>query len=749
MGYTLKQSSTTEQDIAYGYAADGRFNALTADGTAFSYAYTTNSHLISGITQSGASWTQTNTYLSNRDLLDVIETKISSATKAKFDYAYDNLGRRTGVAKTGEVYSRYSASGLDTTWGYDDRNEITSEVSKLGGTSTVLTGRDDAYAFDNIGNRASTAGTTHNSNAAAYTSNSLNQYTQRVIPGVIDVAGLAPAAATVTVNASASGVTRHNDYYFKGLTVTNSAATLWQSVAVASSLGGSDTRNAFVAQTQEAFTYDYDGNLLTNGRWTRTYDAENRLIAMETVSAAYGAGAPRQKLEFKYDAFSRRVGKKLSHYASGWVLDYEHRFVYDGWNMIEELNVSGGTITKLRTFAWGLDLSGSRQGAGGVGGLLLVQEAGSTYFPAFDGNGNVHGLIKSSDGSLAAMYEYDGFGNTLRESGTYAASNPFRFSTKFADAETGEVNYGLRIYSPTLGRFITRDPIEEQGGLNPYAFVTNNGINKWDLLGMRVECRDVDRSVFHEGGVVVIARTQCFEVPDFGRPRIDVGFEPPVTFVLPPAVPIKEKNATRTPDKIGDKLRAYLDCMAKVEADYKATNDYLNGFHDRATSLIASSNDELYDELIKVGKGVTVGIVVGAAVAATVEYTGPMLLVRAGLSTTGTTAVVAKGAYGLALGSAGTYATTVYANDPMTRGRDLFMGNASSVVDTVTENKAGLWGQTVGLVNGTFDAFSAIRGNMDKFQNELRAMTDQRNDIQKNLKPNYEAGKSNCDKLLK
>jgi hypothetical protein len=61
----------------------------------------------------------------------------------------------------------------------------------------------------------------------------------------------------------------------------------------------------------------------------------------------------------------------------------------------------------------------------------MVQDGGNTYLPMYDAMGNVHGMIKASDGSLAAAYEYDAFGQTLRESGPYAASNPFRFSTKY------------------------------------------------------------------------------------------------------------------------------------------------------------------------------------------------------------------------------------------------------------------------------------------------------------------------------
>ena len=67
--------------------------------------------------------------------------------------------------------------------------------------------------------------------------------------------------------------------------------------------------------------------------------------------------------------------------------------------------------------------------------------------------------------------------------GRMGTANPLRFSTKFTDEETGLVYYGYRHYSPSLGRWINRDPIEEQGGLNLYAFCANNGIENADPWG--------------------------------------------------------------------------------------------------------------------------------------------------------------------------------------------------------------------------------------------------------------------------
>jgi RHS repeat-associated protein len=460
---------------------------LTDNGITYGYTYTPNSNLVSAINETGSGYAQLYAYESNRDLLASVETKFVTDSKAKFAYTSDQLGRRTAVSKTGEVYARYGANGLDTTWGYNDRSEVTSEQTKLGGTSTLLAGRNDAYAFDNIGNRTSS---THNGNTSTYTANSLNQYTGKSNPGKVDVAGLAPAAANVTVNGSGAGVTRHNDYYFAALDVTNTTNAVWTGLTVAASTGGSTQRFSFTPPAAEVMTYDQDGNLTSDGRWDYTYDAENRLVAMQTkipLSPGIIPNADARRVEFKNDYLGRRVQKTVRAGYNGTTyttVQSDTKFIYDGWNLIAEYDVSSSFV-RTRTYVWGLDMSRSLQGAGGVGGLLMIRDhaAGFGYQAAYDGNGNVVGMIKRATGELAAAYEYDAFGNTLRASGAYAASNPFRFSTKYTDTETGLVYYGLRYYSPTLGRFINQDPIEEQGGLNLYGFCGNNGINHWDYLG--------------------------------------------------------------------------------------------------------------------------------------------------------------------------------------------------------------------------------------------------------------------------
>src|SRR5690606_1317347 len=146
------------------------------------------------------------------------------------------------------------------------------------------------------------------------------------------------------------------------------------------------------------------------------------------------------------------------------------------------------TDTLLRQYAWGTDLSGTMTGAGGVGGLLWMRPAGGpAHFAAYDGNGNVTGLVDGSNGTLSARYEYDPFGNIIRMTGTgtIARDNPFRFSTKRTEDNTGLVLYEYRAYSPVLGRWPNRDPLEEQGGVNVYGFAHNDPVQRVDALGLR------------------------------------------------------------------------------------------------------------------------------------------------------------------------------------------------------------------------------------------------------------------------
>ncbi len=89
-----------------------------------------------------------------------------------------------------------------------------------------------------------------------------------------------------------------------------------------------------------------------------------------------------------------------------------------------------------------------------------VQAKARPNLRTYDNNGNVIGYWDES-GSIVAEYAYDAFGNTISSSGSMASVFPHRFSTKYYDSETDLYYYGYRYYSPSLGRWISRDPIQE------------------------------------------------------------------------------------------------------------------------------------------------------------------------------------------------------------------------------------------------------------------------------------------------
>jgi RHS repeat-associated protein len=202
---------------------------------------------------------------------------------------------------------------------------------------------------------------------------------------------------------------------------------------------------------------------------------------MESLPAT--PGAAKKRLEFKYDYQGRRVEKKvLTWNGSQYVAQSTNRFIYDGWNLIAILDAQSSI---LQSFTWGLDISGTRQGAGGIGGLLsMTVTNGASYFYSYDGNGNVTTVLNAADGATSAQYEYGPFLELLRATGPLARLNRFRASTKLQDDDSDLLYYGHRYLSTASGRWLSKDPVDERGGPNLYAFVGNNPLSRADVLGL-------------------------------------------------------------------------------------------------------------------------------------------------------------------------------------------------------------------------------------------------------------------------
>jgi len=197
-------------------------------------------------------------------------------------------------------------------------------------------------------------------------------------------------------------------------------------------------------------------------------------------------------VNWTFDAFGRRIRQRTSVWTNNtWAVVEDLKLISDPMlfgRHIVELNATNNT--PVRGYVWGLDLSGTMDGAGGVGGLLWLTlytasgAAPGTHFAAYDGNGNVVALVSATSGTETARYEYGPFAEPIRITGPAANLNPFRFSTKRTDPTTDLVLYEYRAYSPCLGRWMSRDPIAEIGGVNLLVLTMNSAVGKVDVLGL-------------------------------------------------------------------------------------------------------------------------------------------------------------------------------------------------------------------------------------------------------------------------
>jgi len=519
----------------YDYDSKGRLNTVDVAPTrSWTYTYFTDTNQIGGRALSGSGLESIRDYEPDRDLLRSIESLHGTTSLADFEYSYNALGNREDVVQSGALFEPYDG-GLVVDYGYNDRMEITrfdtvrgGDASVLEGNPMLVEGRSFAFDYDSLGNRSAV---THKrvrledapaDQAFNWSANDLNQLTSRENPDFVHVQGSSVLDSFVTVGFEPDNLkraVRHGEFftgafelrdgttdavYVDDLDLYSVIPDGWidtDGTTVLGDLIDHQQRAAWLPPTSENFEYDVRGNLTSDSRWDYTWDGANRLRFIETSATAVTAGVAREKFGYRYDYKGRRVAKDVYAWTGS---AYESDplettlYYYDGWNLVYEATYTGVTfaagVPTAATFEseiayhWGLDWSTSLQGAGGVGGLVSItfrDASGSpeTRYPGFDGNGNLV-LLADESGTVTAAYEYGPYGELWRASGPDAGRNPFRFSTKYRDAETALYYYGHRYYSPDYGRFISQDPIRESGGLNLYAFVNNNPTNYYDYLGM-------------------------------------------------------------------------------------------------------------------------------------------------------------------------------------------------------------------------------------------------------------------------
>ena len=436
--------------------------------------------------------------------------------------AYDAFGRLVSSSNNAAAY-RYT---------HDDRGLVTNELAVIGGiTNTIVRDFDDygrlsrlriadsdydqTYDYDSAG-RLSVIGIPGSTVTYAYTPDSLDAGYSVITPSnavltralfrdpqrrglILSVSNLvngvdSGSSFDYTYDALGRPIARNldefgynargevawarygtntladiYDYDFIGNFTSNRLRGAWMQFA-ANELNEYATVTDMVAR---ALVYDLDGNLLTNGIWSYTYDSENRLSSIMS-NGLFVAGV-------EYDSYARRIGAATA-------ISYL-TYLYDDWHEIREIDTDDFEAVPTEYY-WAKDLSGTLQGAGGVGGLVAERNRNELIHPLADKSGNI-ACYRKSNGELRNRVRFDAFGQTLAGERLSNREGRFRFSSK---SMIGQLSYyGFRFYDPVLGRWLNRDPLLEGGAYLLFQFCRNNPIQNYDYLGLKINFQDEEQ----------------------------------------------------------------------------------------------------------------------------------------------------------------------------------------------------------------------------------------------------------------
>ena len=463
---TIPQTSST---VAYSYDALGRFVGTSVDGIGqtvsydvldrfsqavnplgtFQYAYLRNTTQVSGMIYPSGQAAQY-TYLSGAadPLLQRIRNLGADGTSvlSQFDYAYDPEGEITrwtqqqNDADAGDHGYVFNAAG----WVANDT--LGAAVS---GLPTVTN-----FVYDSGANRVSEQ---RDGQVTQGTFNNLNQLTTRGGGGYVPMQGTVSKFSNVTVNGNYAAVDTNSapESYSYNLPVTVGTNTV--TVAAQDGSGNASTnRYQFVvgAGSNGAYTYDLNGNLTGDGLRAYQWDAANRLLQIAQGGNTY---------QFAYDGQGRRV----SETDNGTLVK---QWVWIGATLAEERD-GGNTVTK-RFYDQG------------------EQIGAVAYTYTYDHLGSVRELTDAG-GAVHARYNYDVYGRVVQSSGDVASD--FQYAGMLAHQATGLNLTLFRAYDAETGRWLSRDPIAEAGGINLYAYTQNGPINQidpWGLAGYRLDLYD-------------------------------------------------------------------------------------------------------------------------------------------------------------------------------------------------------------------------------------------------------------------
>jgi RHS repeat-associated protein len=223
--------------------------------------------------------------------------------------------------------------------------------------------------------------------------------------------------------------------------------------------------NQFTAETGgAAFTYDLDGNLLSDGNRDYAWDAENRLVAVNYAG---------KRVEWSYDAFNRRVQQRDQDETNGL---RTRDLIWDGLSLIESRNQATGEVRRYYS-------NGEEREIPGNAVLRLSYTT--------DHLGSIRELVDGT-GAIRARYDYDPYGNRTKQPGGDLDAD-FGYTGHYTHEASGLILAPYRGYDPATGRWLSRDPIEEEGGVNLYGYVENRPVSFFDSLGFEPAVNLLDK----------------------------------------------------------------------------------------------------------------------------------------------------------------------------------------------------------------------------------------------------------------
>lgn len=369
--------------------------------------------------------------------------------QAKHLYGYDVAGRITSWQQ-----QSISQPNMETKYGYNLGDELVQAVDTNLTTSTLVDREN--WGLDDGGNWLSRTRTA-TSLMETRTVDVMNRLTQTGGDGQTVVEGTVNEFSTVTVDGQAAEMQADpvaGNYRFKkAVAVTTGSNTVAISATDTDTPPGVTTENwqFTVPGVARSFTYDANGNTLTDGVRTMTWDAKNRL---KTVTV----GADTWKWD--YDYLDRRVKEYLNNVVT-------KLYIWRGNEIVQE-RTAANAITRTHYFG------GFSDGA--------APTTGTKYQTLPDHLGNIREVITTT-GVIAARYDYTPYQGPVAV-GTQTVTPTFLTIGRYQRHVGSGLELALyRAYDPILGRWMSEDPIGESGGLNLYEYVSNDPLNRADLYG--------------------------------------------------------------------------------------------------------------------------------------------------------------------------------------------------------------------------------------------------------------------------